>query len=35
MKKILKFFTVFNIILCFMNEYIAQNKKIDNPENTL
>ena len=35
MKKILKFFTIFNIILCFMNESIAQNKKIDNPENTL
>ena len=35
MKKILKFFTVLNIILCFMNESIAQNKKIDNPENTL
>ena len=35
MKKIFKFFTIFNIILCFMNESIAQNKKIDNPENTL
>ena len=35
MKKILKFFTIFNIILCFMNESIAQNKKVDNPENIL
>jgi peptidylprolyl isomerase len=35
MKKIFKFFTIFNIILCFMNESIAQNKKIDNPENIL
>jgi peptidylprolyl isomerase len=35
MKKIFKFFTILNIILCFMNESIAQNKKIDNPENIL
>ena len=35
MKKIFKFFTILNFILCFMNESIAQNKKIDNPENIL